>query len=140
MVNFYNNVKIVKDDDLNKNNDGDLTFAQLRKYEEEQLTKYFLFKKNEFEDISLNHFERNVSINAQTKILDELIEKENGYDAYKNRLKHEIDKIWENENQFNIKYLTVMLLGKSGVGKSTLINQFLKLEEKNKDQTGVGNF
>ena len=33
-----------------------------------------------------------------------------------------------------------MLLGKSGVGKSTLINQFLKLKGKNRAQTGVGNF
>ena len=140
LVNFYNNVKIVKDDDLNKNNEGDLTFVQIRKYEEEQLTKYFLSKKNNFEEILLDNFTKNVSINVQTKIFDEVIKKEKGYDVYKKRLKNEIDKICENENEFNIKYLTVMLLGKSGVGKSTLINQFLRLAGKNKAQTGVGNF
>ena len=32
-----------------------------------------------------------------------------------------------------------MLVGKSGVGKSTLINQFLKLKGK-KAKTGAGNF
>ena len=140
LVQFYNNVKIVKDDDSNKNNNGDLTFAQLRKYEEEQLTKYFLSKKSDFEEILLNYFARNVSINVPTKILDKLIEKENGDDIYQNRLENEIEKICKNENKFNIKYLTIMLLGKSGVGKSTLINQFLKLKGENRAKTGVGNF
>ena len=140
LVQFYNNVKIVKDDDLNKNNVEDLTFAQLRKYEEEQLSKYFLSKKSDFEEILLNYFARNVPINVPTKILEELMENENGNDIYKIRLENEIEKICKNENKFNIKYLTIMLLGKSGVGKSTLINQILKLKGKNRAQTGVGNF
>ena len=72
-------------------------------------------------------------------IITRLIELENGYDIYEKRLKNEIKKIGENEKEFNIKYLTIMLLGKSGVGKSTLINQFLKLKEK-KAKTGAGNF
>ena len=52
----------------------------------------------------------------------------------------EIKKINENTNSFQINYLTVMLVGKSGVGKSTLINKFLKLSGKNKAKTGTGNF
>ena len=72
-------------------------------------------------------------------IITRLIELENGYDIYEKRIKNEIKKIGENENEFNIKYLAIMLLGKSGVGKSTLINQFLQLKEK-KAKTGTGKF
>ena len=33
-----------------------------------------------------------------------------------------------------------MVVGKSGVGKSTLINNILKLDNKNKAETGIGDF
>lgn len=73
-------------------------------------------------------------LNIPENIISRLMELEKGYDIYEKRLKNEIKKIGENENEFNIKYLTIMLLGKSGVGKSTLINQFLKLKEKKAKQ------
>ena len=37
LIDFYNNAEIIKNKD-NKNNDMDLTFTQIQKYEEEKLT------------------------------------------------------------------------------------------------------
>ena len=49
-------------------------------------------------------------------------------------------KIEKNENSYKIEYLTVMLVGKSGVGKSTLINSVLKLNKNGRAKTGTGQF
>ena len=147
---FFDNAEIIKDENSNKINDMDLTFIQLKKYEEEKLKQYFSSKKAEYTEIISNYLLDNMLpskkkskpnniLKIPENIITRLIELENGYDIYEKRLKNEIKKIGENENEFNIKYLTIMLLGKSGVGKSTLINQFLKLEEK-KAKTGAGNF
>ena len=144
---FVDNAKIIKDEKSNKINDMDLTFIQLKRNEEEKLIQYFLSKKTEYTEIILNYLLDNMlSQNKKKKskpnnilkipenIISRLIELEKGYDIYEKRLKNEIKKIGENEDEFNIKYLTIMLLGKSGVGKSTLINQFLKLKEKKAKQ------
>lgn len=144
---FVDNAKIIKDEKSNKINDMDLTFIQLKRNEEEKLIQYFLSKKTEYTEIILNYLLDNMlSKNKKKKskpnnilkipenIISRLIELEKGYDIYEKRLKNEIKKIGENEDEFNIKYLTIMLLGKSGVGKSTLINPFLKLKEKKAKQ------
>ena len=52
----------------------------------------------------------------------------------------EINEISKNKKLFEINCFTVMLIGKSGVGKSTLINSLLQLTEDRKAKTGVGNF
>ena len=70
----------------------------------------------------------------------ELISLENAKEAIKQKIKNHIENINKDELSFKINYLTVMLLGKSGVGKSTLINSFLKLSKENKAKTGIGNF
>ena len=149
---FVDNAKIIKDENSNKINDMDLTFIQLKRDEEEKLIQYFLSKKAEYTEIILNYLLDNMLsknknkkskpnniLKIQENIISQLIELEKGYDIYEKRLKNEIKKIGENEDEFNIKYLTIMLLGKSGVGKSTLINQFLKLKEK-KAKTGTGKY
>ena len=69
-----------------------------------------------------------------------MIKEENGANIYEEKIKREINNINENENCFKIDNLTIMLVGKRGVGKSTLINQFLKLEGSKKAKTGVGSF
>ena len=50
----------------------------------------------------------------------------------------EISKINDNEKLFEIKNLSVLLIGKSGVGKSTLINSLLRLKGNQKAKTNIG--
>ena len=111
LIDFYNNAEIIKNKD-NKNNDMDLTFIQIQKYEEEKLTSYFLGKKDNFRDIINNFFLTN-NINITNNILDNILEIEKGYDIYEDKIKNEIQDIYENKKKFNIKYLTIMILGKS---------------------------
>ena len=56
------------------------------------------------------------------------------------KIKREVAKLNRDEKKFEIKYLTVMLVGKSGVGKSTLINNLLKLPPSYKAKVGTGKF
>ena len=136
--NFYNDFEIIKNKDLNKNNYMDLTFAQIQKYEEEKLSTCFLGKKDQFKGKIYDYFLGDIL--EQIYITDNLIEIENGYDIYENKIKNKIEEICESKDEFSIKYLTIMILGKSGVGKSTLINQFLKLKRGQRAQTGIGEF
>ena len=136
--NFYNDFEIIKNKDLNKNNYMDLTFAQIQKYEEEKLSTCFLGKKDQFKGKIYDYFLGDIL--EQICITDNLIEIENGYDIYEKKIKNKIEEIYESKDEFSIKYLTIMILGKSGVGKSTLINQFLKLKTGQRAQTGIGEF
>ena len=136
--NFYNDFEIIKNKDLNKNNYMDLTFAQIQKYEEEKLSTCFLGKKDQFKGKIYDYFLGDIL--EQIYITDNLIEIENGYDIYEKKIKNKIEEICESKDEFSIKCLTIMILGKSGVGKSTLINQFLKLKRGQRAQTGIGEF
>ena len=136
--NFYNDFEIIKNKDLNKNNYMDLTFAQIQKYEEEKLSTCFLGKKDQFKGKIYDNFLGDIL--EQIHITDNLIEIENGYDIYEKKIKNKIEEICESKDEFSIKNLTIMIMGKSGVGKSTLINQFLKLKRGQRAQTGIGEF
>ena len=69
----------------------------------------------------------------------QIIDKEGGKEIFNQRIKNEIDIINNDEEKFKIKYLTIMVIGQTGTGKSTLINSLLKLEGGNKAPTGMVN-
>ena len=110
-----------------------------KKYEEKKLTAYFSNKKDRFREIINNYFLR-TNAEIPNNIINNLLEVEKAYHIYKEKIQNEIQNIYTDKKKFNIEYLTVMILGKSGVGKSTLINQFLKLKGGNQAKTGVGKF
>jgi len=79
-------------------------------------------------------------INDFTELTSNLIQIENGEQIYKHKIIREIMKINDDKDSFRIDFLTIMLVGQSGVGKSTLINNFLKIKGKKAAQTGTGNY
>lgn len=144
---------IIQDSFFNKDDINDSAYNQLKKKELSELTEYFNSKQADFSVQIKNYLNRK----SNNLLLDEDVERkkdnrniqllnekivilENSKDIYKNKVLGEIKKINENTNSFQINYLTIMLVGKSGVGKSTLINKFLKLSGKNRAKTGTGNF
>ena len=50
---------------------------------------------------------------------------------YTDKVMKEIAKIDKNKDLFKIEYLTILVIGKKGAGKSTLINEILNLKPSN---------
>ena len=116
-----------------KEHTNDKAFELLKKEERKFLVDYLNTKKtllitdlnnklNEFRQI-VNNFD-----DLTTKLI------------YKNKMKREIDKINKKLESFKIDYLSIILVGQSGVGKSTLINNFLKLKGRKAAATGTGGY
>ena len=84
--------------------------------------------KNKCENIFEKLFNSNIiSINTfSEKLASE--NKEESRKIYIKKYEREITNIKNNKNINEIKYFTVLVIGKSGVGKSCLINNILKLE------------
>ena len=116
----------------------DLAFENLKKREKEILIYFFNSTKNDF----INKFNCKFNVNNIpncSPLVEDFIKNENAEAPFQSKIEQCIEKIKKDKHQYEIKYLTVMLVGKSGVGKSTLINSLLKLE-RNKAKTGTGNF
>lgn len=101
------------------------------------LFEYLKKNKNNFLN-SISNFINLKPLNVGTNIVSDLIQTENGYSIYEKKVMKEIAKINDNKSLFKINYLSVILIGKSGVGKSALVNCLLKLKkgEQAKENTG----
>ena len=119
----------------------DPTYNILKLEEKEILSKYLESTRNNFVNLFNAKLRRvQIRIDEINKLVKEFIEKEDGESAFQYKIEECIKKIEKNPKDYEIKYLTVMLVGKSGVGKSTLINEVLKLEGNEKAQIGTGQF
>ena len=120
---------------------NDRIFELLKKEEKEILLNYFNSKKDSFiNDIQNKLNEFDISTYDFNDLALKLINKEKGEQIYKNKIIREITKINNKEESFKIDYLSIMVVGICGVGKSTLINNFLKLVGRKKAKTGTGKF
>jgi len=116
--------------------------SKLKKKERDDLIEFFKSKCSGFVG---NISQKIDEIFNKAFAFDDYISKIFKYEKVKNiyskKIKREVDNFNQNKKIFEIKYLTIMLVGKSGVGKSTLINNLLKLnQEKRAAITGTGNF
>ena len=121
-----------------KNKLDDSTNDLIKKKEIEELLNYYHSIKDSFiQDISKYLMFRNLYF--LQNLTSEILSNEAAINIYKQKIINEISKIKENEKSFKINYLTIMLVGKNGVGKSTLINSLLRLKGKEwpKQQLGA---
>ena len=113
----------------------DKVFNLLKEYEKAELIKFFNGNYKEFvknkicqqNDYNYIKIDRNkINDITSSKVFEEI---------YNKKMNNIIDSI-NSDLQFSaIKYLTIVVIGRSGVGKSTLINAFLKEE---KAETDIG--
>jgi len=116
----------------------------LKKQEIDNMKEFLNSKANEikndihsFQDKDILKINNKEELNRLTEtLLSKLYIKR----VYIQKIKDEISNIEEREDLFKIDYLTIMIVGKSGVGKSTLINKFLELRRSNEAQVGIGRF
>jgi len=109
------------------------------KIDEEQILKekYNSLKDDFLNQIIEQYTDELSSIDYQT-ITEEIIKHENGKFFLTNKIRKKILEIEKNIENFSVKHITILLVGKSGVGKSTLCNNLLRLPENKKALTDIG--
>lgn len=133
---FINEDKIQDLIFCSKKSSKDTVFNAVNENEKEHLIEYFTQIKTNFIN-NINSYLYSSQIQIQQNLIGQIITKEKGIDIFKEKITNEIKKINQDENAFKINNLTIMLIGKIGVGKSTLINKLLKLKGEEKAQTGI---
>ena len=136
---FVNNLKI-QDYCFIKEISNDRVYELLKKYMKKELIQFFESNKEKAIDELNNKIKGQNSEYDFNEFVSQVINIEGASEIYMNKIYDEINDINKNKKLFEINYFTVMLLGKSGVGKSTLINSLLQLTEEQMAKTGVGNF
>jgi len=116
--------KQIQDSYFEREDEDDLVFKELKKYEKEELTKEFENLRKNYEKILKQKNNKYIDNN----LINNIFEKENSKMVFKDKILKEIEKVKnDNENEkYNIKYLTILLFGTKGVGKTELVNYILK--------------
>ena len=73
-----------------------------------------------------NENELNTELN---EYIEELFNNENEDNLFYSKINNSLEKLSKKISELEVKHLNILLLGPSGVGKSTLINSILKLNE-----------
>ena len=124
-------------DSFTKNyNLNDHVFQSIKKEERDILEKYYKSRKKEFEN-NMNIYLEKQNLNFITLLTRQIISNEGGREKLEGSIKAEIQKISNNKDSEKIEYLTVMIIGQSGTGKSTLVNSILKLKGSERAETGL---
>ena len=110
----------------NKYNLKDPVFKSVQKEERDILEKFYKTKKGEFQSNMTTYLmaQKIDFVNVLTK---QIINNEGGRERMRLKIENQIEgiKMDSTLDKFKLKYLTIMLIGQTGVGKSCLINNLL---------------
>ena len=118
---------VIKDSFDEENNNKDKKYIMFKKKEEEILMKWFHENKD---DIVKKIFQKNKNfglINAN--IIDQIFINEKVENICKMKMIKKIDAISNDDEKFNINHLTILLVGRKEIGKTTLIKYMLELND-----------
>ena len=137
LKNFLENNMIYQETYFNQiNNENNEIFEKMKEYEEKQLVNFFNEHYKAFmkDKICNDYNEKNLLVDRNN--ISKIIYSQIFEQIYLYKLNN-IAKLIKSELNFcKIKYITIIAIGRTGVGKSTLINSILKEE---KALTGTGN-
>lgn len=85
---------------------------------------------NNFCETEINEEYENNLASEFNEYIKKIIDSENEENLFSLRVDNSLDKLTKKMSGQEINHLNILLLGPSGVGKSTLINSILKLDEK----------
>ena len=135
-LNNYLQKNEIQDNYFNKYSTDNI-FELLKEFVKNDLISFFNSKKAAFvNELDKNCKKRKLACNSIP--IDSILEKEKAISNYSNKIEIEIEKLKENKEYGKLNYFTVIVAGKSGVGKSTLINNILKLKGKKAAEVGTG--
>ena len=131
---FLNNNMIYQDYYFNKK-DNDIVLNSLKDYERNDLINFFDSKKKLLIIEKINRVFMNKYIYQSNATISQITTSKEFKDIYINKIKNEVNKIKKEINFCRIDYLSIIVMGKSGVGKSSLINGMIK---EKLAKTGLG--
>ena len=85
---------------------------------------------NNFCETEINEEYENNLASEFNEYIKKIIDSENEENLFSLRVDNSLDKFTKKMSGQEVNHLNILLLGPSGVGKSTLINSILKLDEK----------
>ena len=130
--NLLNNFEFILEDSFDDNNASDDSIYNILKDEEKViLKKIVLNNKHNIEKILLDNYQIKYIKGINNEMINKINENENSKKFFKDLILRQIDSIANNEEKYNIDYLTILLVGRKGVGKTTLVNYILDLKKNN---------
>ena len=112
---FFN---IKQDDEI------DEAFSSLNNYMKNDLINFLNSKKDEFIK-AIDKEYQNKKVFFEENIIKNIIKKENISSIYNNQIENLINNL-KTKNIFSIDYITILVAGKVGVGKTTLISAMIE--------------
>ena len=122
---FLNNNMLYQDSYFNKK-DNDIVLNALKDYERNDLINFFESKKKYFMIEKINKEYMTKQIHQSNTTITQITTSKEFKEIYINRINNEVDKIKKDLNFCRIDYLSIIVMGRSGVGKSSLLNGMLK--------------
>ena len=113
----------------------DKIFKSLNSNINKDLLIFINQNKKDFISFGIDKIYGDNKFSFKTNICSDIIINQNFKSIYESKLINEFDLLINNNEFTKIDYLTILIIGKSGVGKSTLVNCMLKGELA---QEGVG--
>ena len=134
-----------KRDEFYDKNENDEFFNRQKQYEKNELNNFFSKNINLIEDqikSSINSLKKNNSNKGDDlyikNVVSDIIKLENGQNIYTEKIK-KLKLEDTNNNNFanyeNVNYITIIVCGKIGVGKQTLINRIINLRYFNNNNS-----
>ena len=103
----------------------DFIYYDLKNYERKELEKQF---NNKCENFKNNHLSKLKLGSIDTNLIENVIKNEKSQDKFRKKIANHIEDIISDKNKYNIEHLTILLVGRKNVGKTTLINYILNSE------------
>ena len=107
----------------------DQTYLKLKEKEEKVLEELFCENKSNVEKKLLNDKEFKYIPQIDINIINQIYMNEKIDDFCENKIIKEIETISNNDEKFEINHLTILMVGRQGIGKTTLIKYMLELSD-----------
>ena len=109
---------------------GDSVYNELKKCEKEELKKEF----DKSIDNHIKNLNGKLKLSVNNKLIEKIIENQDAEYIFKNKIIENINSIKNNQDGkgelYDINYLTILLVGRKGVGKTTLVKYILNLRDE----------